>query len=60
MSRPYSHYRSALISEMYECNLDDAEAPSLEAVRQQCYQAAVESAGRWTQEELADWWTNWR
>ena len=34
-------HRAALIDEMYECNLQDEEAPSLSAVRERCYDAAV-------------------
>ena len=54
------HHRSALISEMYECNLQEEEAPSLSAVRERCYQLAVEAASCWSAEELADWYHNHR
>ena len=54
------HFRSALISEMYELNLQDEEAPSLSAVRERCYSAAHAAAQRWSAEELADWWHNYR
>ena len=54
------HRRSCLIAEMYECNLQDEEAPSLSAVRERCYSQAVTAAHSWTDEELADWYHNYR
>ena len=38
------HRRSCLIAEMYECNLQDEEAPRLSAVRERCYSQAVTTA----------------
>jgi len=55
-----SYFRSCLIAEMYENNLQGEEAPSLSAVRERCYSQAVTAAQSWTTEELSDWWHNWR
>ena len=54
------HRRSCLIAEMYESNLQGEEAPSLSAVRERCYSQAVTAAHSWTDEELADWYHNYR
>jgi hypothetical protein len=56
----YAVYRSALIAEMYECNLQDEEAPSLSSVRDSCYTAAQRSAAEWSNTELAHWYINYR
>ena len=60
MNRPYNVYRSALIAEMYECNLQDEEAPSLSAARDRCYSAAQAAAKEWTDHEVAHWYLNYR
>lgn len=52
--------RSCLVTEMYERNLNDEEAPSLRAVQERCYSQAVRAAYSWTAEELADWFHNHR
>ena len=55
------HHRSALISEMYECNLQDEDAPSLSAVRERCYAARCQKRPTsWSAEELADWYHHHR
>lgn len=59
MTRDYDYFRTCLISEMYECNLQDEEAPSLSAVRESCYLAAQASANEWTNTELAHWFLNY-
>lgn len=60
MTHNYAWYRSCLISEMYECNLQDEEAPSLSAVRERCYSAAQAAAKEWSNTELAHWFINYR
>ena len=60
MNRPYNVFRYALIQEMYECNLQDEEAPSLSAVRERCYSAAQAAANAWSDQEVAHWYLNYR
>ena len=60
MTRDYAFYRTCLISEMYESNLQDEEAPSLSAVRERCYSAAQAAAKEWSDHEVAHWFINYR
>jgi len=60
MARDYKFFRTCLISEMYEDYLQDEEAPSLSAVRERCYSAAQAAAKRWSDQDVAHWFLNWR
>ena len=60
MTRDYKFFRTCLIAEMYEDNLQSEEAPSLSDVRHRCYAAAEASANEWTDFDVAHWFLNYR
>ena len=60
MARDYKFFRTCLIAEMYEDNLQDEEAPSLSSVRHRCYSAAEASVKEWSDQDVAHWFLNYR
>ena len=60
MTRDYKFFRTCLIAEMYEDNLQSEEAPSLSDVRHRCYAAAEASVKEWSDQDVAHWFLNYR